>query len=112
MHRLAIGDQQLSRRVQSEGSGVGGSHSGESEQISIERVVLPSEIAGLRDRCGFLKLAGDFPIARVEIPIPPARAEVCRPFVAAATGVTAPEPAAPPAGVSSAVADLGRRMRS
>ena len=107
-----LGDQQLSRRVKSEGSGAGGSHAGENEQISIERVVLPSEIAGLRDRCGFLKLAGDFPIARVEIPIPPARAEVCRPFVVAATGVPAPSPAAPPAGVSSAVADLVRRMRS
>ena len=108
----SIGDQQLSRRVKSEGSGTGGSHSGESEQISIERVVLASEIAGLRDRCGFLKLAGDFPIARVEIPILPARAEVCRPFVAAATGVTASEPAAPPAVVSGAVVDLVRRMRS
>ena len=82
-----LGDQQLSRRVKSEGSGAGGSHSAESEQISIERVVLPSEIAGLSDRRGFLKLAGDGPIARVEIPIPPARAEVCPPFVAAtATG--------------------------
>ena len=89
-----LGDQQLSRRVRSEGSGVGGAHSGESEQISIERVVLPSEIAGLRDRCGFLKLAGDWPIARVEIPILPVRAEVCRPFVAAATGAPALEPAA------------------
>ncbi len=69
-----LGDQQLSRRVKSEGSGAGGSHSGESEQISIERVVLASEIAGLRDRRGFLKLAGDWPIAQVEIPIPPARA--------------------------------------
>ncbi len=107
-----LGDQQLSRRVRSEGSGVGGAHSGESEQISIERVVLPSEIAGLRDRCGFLKLAGDWPITRVEIPIPPARAEVCRPFVAAATGAPALEPAAPPAGGSSAVAELVQRMRS
>ncbi len=105
-----LGDQQLSRRVQSEGSSAGGSHSGESEQISIERVVLPSEIAGLRDRRGFLKLAGDFPIARVEIPILPARAEVCRPFVAAsATGASAPPPAAPPAVVSSAVVDLVQR---
>ncbi len=85
-----LGDQQLSRRVRSEGSGAGGSHSGESEQISIERVVLPSEIAGLADRRGFLKLAGDFPIVRVEIPIPPARAEVCPSFVAgASTGGTA-----------------------
>ncbi len=108
-----LGDQQLSRRVRSEGSGSGGSHSGESEQISIERVVLPSEIMGLPDRRGFLKLAGDWPIARVEIPIPSARAEVCRPFVAAeASMATTPEPAAPPAGGSSAAADLVRRMRS
>ncbi|MHB8428646.1 MAG: type IV secretion system DNA-binding domain-containing protein [Acidiferrobacterales bacterium] len=109
-----LGDQQLSRRVKSEGSGACGSHSGESEQISIERVVLPSEIAGLGDRRGFLRLAGDWPIARVEIPIPPARAEVCLPFVAAtATSVASvPEPAAPQAVVSGAVAELVQRMRS
>ncbi len=107
-----LGDQQLSRRVKSEGSGAGGSHSGESEQISIERVVLPSEIAGLGDRRGFLRLAGDFPIARVEIPIPPTRVEVCRPFVAATATSVAPEPAAPPAVVSGAGADLVQRMRS
>ncbi len=108
-----LGDQQLSRRVKNEGSGAGGSHSGESEQISIERVVLASEIAGLRDRRGFVKLAGDSPIARVEIPIPPARAAVCRPFVAAAAanGVPTPEPAALPAVVSSAVDDRVQRMR-
>ena len=108
-----LGDQQLSRRVSSEGSGAGGSHVGESEQISIERVVLPSEIMGLADRRGFLKLAGDGPIARVEIPIPPAKAEVCPPFVAAtATGVPAPEPLAPTAVGSGAVADLVERTRS
>ena len=110
-----LGDQQLSRRVKSEGSSSGGSHSGESEQISIERVVLPSEIAGLADRRGFLKLAGDGPIVRVEIPIPPARAEVCPPFVAAtATGAPAPAPAplAPTAVVSSAVTELVERTRS
>ncbi len=108
-----LGDQQLSRRVRSEGSGSGGSHSGESEQISIERVVLPSEIAGLADRRGFLKLAGDEPIARVEIPIPPARTEVCPPFLAApATEAPAPEPLAPTAVVSSAVAEQAERTRS
>ena len=93
--------------------GAGGSHSAESEQISIERVVLPSEIAGLSDRRGFLKLAGDGPIVRVEIPIPPARAVVCPPFVAAtATGVPAPEPLAPTAVGSSAVAEQAERTRS
>ncbi len=108
-----LGDQQLSRRVRSEGSSSGGSHSGESEQISIERVVLPSEIAGLADRRGFLKLAGDGPIARVEIPIPPARAEVCRPFVTAtATGTSVAAPLAPTAVGSGAVADLVERTRS
>ena len=108
-----LGDQQLSRRVRSEGSSAGGPHSGESEQISIERVVLPSEIMGLSDRRGFLKLAGDGPIARVGIPIPPVRAEVCRPFVAGAVSeVSAQPPAAPPAVVPGAVAELVERMKS
>ncbi|MHB8257642.1 MAG: type IV secretion system DNA-binding domain-containing protein [Acidiferrobacterales bacterium] len=107
-----LGDQQLSRRVQSEGSSAGGSHSGENEQISIERLVLASEIAGLRDRRGFLKLAGDSPIARVEIPIPPVREEACLPFTAVATiGTLAPEAAAPPAVVSGTVTHLVQRMR-
>ncbi len=76
-------------------------------------MVLASEIAGLRDRRGFLKLAGDSPIVRVEIPIPPARAEVCRPFVAATAvnGVPTPEPATLPAVVSSAVDDRVQRTR-
>ncbi len=107
-----LGDQQLSRRVKSEGSSAGGSHSGESEQISIERLVLPSEIAGLRDRKGFVKLAGDSPIAHVEIPLLPARAAVCLPFVAVATiGTLAPETAAPPAVVSSTITHLVQPMR-
>ena len=123
-----LGEQQLSRRVQSEGTGSGGGHSGESEQISIERAVLPSESAGLADRRGYLNLAGDYPVIRVEIPIPAERQEVTPPFVAAssvapvgapATAIPAPAtpaaaaPAAapaPPAALSPAVQDLVRQM--
>ncbi|MHB1516265.1 MAG: type IV secretion system DNA-binding domain-containing protein [Acidiferrobacteraceae bacterium] len=117
-----LGEQQLSRRVQSEGTGGGGSHSGESEQISIERAVLPSEIAGLRDRHGYLRLSGDYPIARVEIPIPPELDEVCPPFIPAtatrAGAVSVPETeaqepaAAPPAPLSPAVQALVDQMLS
>ncbi|MHB1950375.1 MAG: type IV secretion system DNA-binding domain-containing protein [Acidiferrobacteraceae bacterium] len=118
-----LGEQQLSRRVQSEGTGAGGGHSGESEQISIERAVLPSEISGLRDRQGYLRLSGDYPIIKVEIPIPIEQPEVTPPFVASgqsgpatipaaadpAAAAPAAAPAAPPA-LSPAVEDMVRQM--
>lgn len=115
-----LGEQQLSRRVQSEGTGGGGSHSGESEQITIERAVLPSEISGLKDRHGYLRLAGDYPVARVEILIPDEPPEVTPPFLAVGSGAPAPAaavtatptastaPAAPP--LSPVVEDMVRQM--
>ncbi|MHB1527837.1 MAG: type IV secretion system DNA-binding domain-containing protein [Acidiferrobacteraceae bacterium] len=119
-----IGEQEITRRVQSEGTGSGGSHSGESEQHAKQMAVMAEEIGGLDDLHGFLKLPGNYPIARIRLALPPARAEVCAPFVAAprvrsgqpvvAPGeapVAAPtEPAAAPPVLSPAVQDLVRQM--
>jgi len=84
-----LGDRQILRRVQSEGSGAGGSHSGESEQIVIERAVLPSEIDRLPNRHGYLRLTGGYPIAKIEVQIPAERPEVCPPFVPAGSNASA-----------------------
>ena len=97
----ALGQRQLKRTVESSGSGAGGMHSGESEQIVIEPLVLPSEISTLPDLQGYLKLAGDWPVAKITIPIPEEIPEVCPAFVPVG-GVSAATPAqadaaAPPA---------------
>ena len=101
----ALGQRQLKRTVESSGVGAGGSHSGESEQITIEPLVLPSEISTLPDLQGYLKLAGDWPVARVTIPIPEETPEVCPPFVPAGGAPAAtqtPVPATPAAQADAA----------
>ncbi len=68
-----------------------------AEQRATTRVVMPSEIQNLPDRIGYLNLAGDYPIARVEIPIVE-RPEIVPPFVPRGSGDPAPagEPAPNP----------------
>ncbi len=76
-----LGQRQIKRTVESSGTGGGGSHTGESEQITIEPLVLPSEIQNLPKLHAYLKYAGSWPVARITIPIPPKAPEVCPPFV-------------------------------
>jgi type IV secretory pathway TraG/TraD family ATPase VirD4 len=59
-----------------------------AEQRTVQRVVLPSEIQNLPDRDGYLSLAGDYPIARVQVPIV-TKPEVIPPFVPRGSGGTA-----------------------
>lgn len=72
----AIGEQERIRQEQSRSRrglfGLGGDPSkSEAERRSIEKLVLPSELETLPKLRGFLKLAGDHPVAKVKIPIPP-----------------------------------------
>ncbi len=72
----AIGDQERIRQEKSRSKrgllGLGGDPSkSEAERQSIEKLVLPSELETLPALRGFLKLAGDHPVAKVKIPIPP-----------------------------------------
>lgn len=60
-----------------------------SEQRATPRVVLPSEIKDLPNRTGFLDLAGDYPVTRVEIPIID-RPEVIPPFAPRVEGFSPP----------------------
>ncbi len=84
----ALGERQLRRRNQTVGESVSS-----SEQIAIERIVLPSEIQKLPNLAGYLNLAGDYPVARVQIPLAPDSKEVCAPFIPRSSTI----PPAPPA---------------
>lgn len=75
MSRL-LGEHQIKR----DHSSYGPAGSSIAEHISIERVVLASEIQHLPDLTGYLALAGDYPIARVTIPIV-SNDQVVDPFV-------------------------------
>ncbi len=63
-----LGDRQIRREHESRQLSLAGGASA-SEHITIERAVLPSEIQSLPDRRGYLRLAGDYPIALVDIDI-------------------------------------------
>lgn len=72
----ALGDQEFLRQEQSRSRqgllGLGGDPSkSEAERHALERIVLPSEMMTLADRVGYLKLAGDLPIVKIKVPIPP-----------------------------------------
>jgi hypothetical protein len=84
-----LGDAEVRRENRSRGDG----RETLSEQRVNTRIVLPSEIQNLPDRTGFLNLAGDFPVARIEIPIVQ-KSEVVPPFSARSSlsSVPTPEP--------------------
>ncbi|WP_298924537.1 type IV secretion system DNA-binding domain-containing protein [uncultured Ramlibacter sp.] len=76
----ALGEREILRRERS--SSLGSSGLGESESLRQvqERLVLPSEIAGLRNLEGYLALAGDAPVARFRL-APQVRAQRRPPFI-------------------------------
>lgn len=80
-----LGDHQVRR----EHSSVGPSGNSKSEHITIERLILPSELQRLPDLVGYLARAGDYPISKVRIPIVD-RSSVVVPFLP----LSAPEGAA------------------
>jgi type IV secretory pathway TraG/TraD family ATPase VirD4 len=61
----SLGDREIRRADVSCSQGSQGTSQGVSLQVAQERLVLPSEIAGLPDLSGFLALAGNEPIRRV-----------------------------------------------
>lgn len=72
-----LGEHQVKRTVKSSNTSGGNimqpgqSSEGTSEQMVIERIVLPSEIAGLPDLHGYLRLGGSSEIAKVSITYTP-----------------------------------------
>lgn len=77
-----IGEAEISRQQQ----GLTNSDTGEtqswSEQSSIKRVVLGSQIQAMPNLTGMLKLLGDYPVCEVKLPIPVVRGRGGLPFTA------------------------------
>lgn len=70
----SLGDEELLRSEQSRSRrgllGLGGDPSRSSaDRHVINKIVLPSELERLPDLVGYLSIAGDFPIAKVKIPV-------------------------------------------
>lgn len=76
-----LGDAQYMRRILSGGRSDAGSHVNWSWTPVIERIVLASEISGLRIRRGYLTLTGGLPAANVKIRVPRRRISGCQPFL-------------------------------
>lgn len=83
----ALGDRQIIRTMKS--GGASDSYHGStnsqnwSQQVSIERAVLPAELLRLADGVGFLTLAGNYPHARVSLSLPEKREPRAESFIPA-----------------------------
>ncbi|MEG1454517.1 MAG: type IV secretion system DNA-binding domain-containing protein, partial [Comamonas sp.] len=78
-----LGEHTVVRKADSASfGGSGGSRGTAAFRQDTERVVSPAEIHELPNLTGYLKLAGNFPIARVTLPYK-ARAQVIAPMVMA-----------------------------
>jgi len=64
---LSLGEREVEREHHGRARGERGSSTSSQIQRTRERVVLPSEIAGLPDLTGYLAFAGDHPVARVRL---------------------------------------------
>ena len=66
----ALGEAELRRIVGTGGSSDTGTHDGWQEQVVRDRLVMASELQRLPKLCGYLALAGDFPIAPIKLALP------------------------------------------
>lgn len=64
-----IGQRDLIRYTENQSSSSTGDSTSTNEQHATEHAVLPSEIQRLKDLEGYLVLAGDYPIGKVNLPI-------------------------------------------
>lgn len=63
----ALGQREIVRKEYSSNISAGGVGSSETTRVHQERLILPSEIAGLPNLSGYLAIAGDEPIRRIEL---------------------------------------------
>lgn len=75
----ALGEREIVRAQQGSATGSQGTSRSVNLQHEQERLVLPSEIAGLANLTGYLALAGDVPVMRVRL-TPRQRANVVAPY--------------------------------
>jgi len=85
----SLGDTEIRRVVKSGGSSSKSGDIGDnksqnwSEQYSVQRAVMPSELQNLPDLCGYLNIAGPLPAAPVRLPLAERRDAVAEAFVPA-----------------------------
>ena len=75
-----IGDSEMSRMTKGESSSDSGGGSSLNEQIQTQRAVMPVEMQRLKNRAGFFKLAGDYPICRVKLKFPQKRPAIAEEY--------------------------------
>lgn len=77
----SLGDKEIQRVNQSHGKNDHGRSENAAEQIATARVVMASELQRLPILTGYLSLAGDRPIAKIKLDIPPTPAATNPPFL-------------------------------
>lgn len=77
-----IGEAEVRRTQKGQSSSDSGETQSWSEQSATQRVVLGSQIQAFKNLHGLLKLAGDYPVCEVDLPLPPKREVVGKPFEA------------------------------
>lgn len=82
-----VGEREAIRADRSEGDD--GKQS-QNFRSHIDRLLLPSELQRLPDRQGYISLPGDYPITRIEIPIPPRRDAVTPSYIPAQSSIHRP----------------------
>ncbi|MCK9366795.1 MAG: type IV secretion system DNA-binding domain-containing protein [Metallibacterium scheffleri] len=92
----ALGDAELHRIMASGGTSGGGVNAGWQEQLASDRLVMPSELQHLPNFCGYIALAGDYPVVPIRLKRPRVH-PVVAPFVGRALPQTQPPRQAPPA---------------
>ena len=65
-----IGDVELLRQQEDDSATASGEPQGQDEQPLTQRAVVPSQIQALPKLQGFLRLAGNLPVATVKVPVP------------------------------------------
>lgn len=66
----ALGDAELHRIMASGGASGTGVNEGWQEQLASDRLVLPSELQHLPNFCGYVALAGDYPVVPIRLKRP------------------------------------------
>ena len=76
-----LGSQEIDRVVEGGSDGEKSSTS-YSNQVTQQQIVLASQLMTLPNRAGYLNLAGNWPVAKIQVQIPKASESITEPFIA------------------------------
>lgn len=77
----AQGEEEIRRVIGSGGASDQGNHANWQEQVVRDRLVLAAEIQKLPNRCGYFSLAGEYPVAPIQLKLPAHRSDQAQAFV-------------------------------